>query len=324
MLSSQLKNLPTFNGNPDEDAIQWLKDITDRLNYVKFTDDQKLSIIAGCMDGNARRWLFGNLSILDSWSIFIQELKNEFASTLMTEDGVSQLNQFANVLDETTVYYDGDMKKEQKCELLEENETYFNDSDIILVELNKVVSPNMRIMESGENNFETIWPDGSDSWFIHVQLPQRRQFIRCEPQDVPFSLTQNIDDDFSQENLPNCIDDSLPSAVNDVSVLASCDIEIVDNPLKLYKIYDECGHSYTKIFSLPSPPIFLNDLLNSYNLQSAPMGITLLTFTFLSLVVANLSASLISYNGTVNSYVVNKMVLHGINNFEWFRTLAVP
>ena len=89
MLSNHLKNLLTFNGNYKEDVNQWLKDITDGLNYVKFNDDQKLTIIVGYLNGDARRWLLGNVSVLDSWSTFIQELKNEFTLRLLTEDGVS-------------------------------------------------------------------------------------------------------------------------------------------------------------------------------------------------------------------------------------------
>jgi hypothetical protein len=82
MLLNHLKNLPTFSGNQNEDVIRWLKDIIDRLNYAKFTDDQKIMIMSGYLNGDARRWLLGNVSVADTWPTFIQELQKEFASTL--------------------------------------------------------------------------------------------------------------------------------------------------------------------------------------------------------------------------------------------------
>jgi hypothetical protein len=177
MLLNHLKNLPTFSGNQNEDVIRWLKDIIDRLNYAKFTDDQKIMIISGYLNGDTRRWLLRNMPVVDTWPTFIQELKKEFTSTLLAEDDVCQLNHTVYVLDETMIHYDNDMNDKQKCELLEEKQANLDDSDITLVELNDVVSLNMCIVESGKNNLETIWPDESDSWFIRVQLPQRRQFI---------------------------------------------------------------------------------------------------------------------------------------------------
>ncbi|CAF2239591.1 unnamed protein product [Rotaria magnacalcarata] len=37
MLLNHLKTLPGFSDNQKEDAVQWLKDITDGLNYAEFT-----------------------------------------------------------------------------------------------------------------------------------------------------------------------------------------------------------------------------------------------------------------------------------------------
>ncbi|CAF1233288.1 unnamed protein product [Rotaria magnacalcarata] len=37
MLLNHLKTLPAFSDNQKEDAVQWLKDITDGLNYAEFT-----------------------------------------------------------------------------------------------------------------------------------------------------------------------------------------------------------------------------------------------------------------------------------------------
>ncbi|CAF1085422.1 unnamed protein product [Rotaria magnacalcarata] len=113
MLLNHLKTLPAFSGNYNEDAVQFLKDITDGLNYAEFTDDQKVSIISSFVNGDARRWLLKNLFVLDSWSTSIEEFKKEFAPTLLKEDAISQVNEYVYELDETMLYYDNDMKEEQ-------------------------------------------------------------------------------------------------------------------------------------------------------------------------------------------------------------------
>ncbi|CAF3974753.1 unnamed protein product, partial [Rotaria magnacalcarata] len=86
--------------------FQWLNDIINGLNYAEFTDDQKVSIISGYVNGDARRWLLKNLFVLDSWSTFIQEFKKEFAPTLLKEDAMSQVNECVYELDETMLWYD--------------------------------------------------------------------------------------------------------------------------------------------------------------------------------------------------------------------------
>ena len=110
------------------------------------------------------------------------------------------------------------MKTEQKCELLGEKETYLSDSHILLVELNKVDSPNIRILENSESNCESVWPDGHESWFLHDALPQRCRFIRPKQPEVLFNSTSNIDDDFARDNLSNCIN-VLSSSVMDAIYL---------------------------------------------------------------------------------------------------------
>jgi hypothetical protein len=295
MLSNHLKNLPTFNGNQNEDVNQWLKDVTDGLNYVKFTDDQKISIISGYLNGDARRWLLGNVcsgfAVLDSWSTFIQEIKNEFTPTLLTEDDVSQLNQCVHALEQTTVYYDDEMKTEQKCELLGEKETYLSDSHILLVELNKVDSPNMRILENSESNCESVWPDGHESWFLHDALPQRCRFIRPKQPEVLFNSTSNIDDDFVQENLSNCINVLLSSVMNDTYISASYNIKAVGNLFQLHAIYNDVIPFFLFLGELPP-------IINTYRR----------IFT----------------RNTAGSYAGYNVLRCDTEDRYWFRRLAVP
>ncbi len=239
MLSKHLKTLPKFIGNQNKDAVQCLKEIIDGLNYAAFTDDQKVSIISGYLNDDARRWLLQNVLVLDSWPIFVQEFKKEFVPTLLKEDGVSQVNQCVYASDNMMIFYDNYIKDEQKCELFEQKEVNLDYSSIILTESNNLLSLNTCIGESGENNCETVWPDGCESWFIHDELPHRCQFIRSKQQDVLSNSTSNIGDDFVQENLSNCINALSLFVMNDANISASYNIDAFGNLLKLHAIYND-------------------------------------------------------------------------------------
>jgi len=291
MLSNLLKTLPKFSGNQNEDAVQWLKDIIDGLNYAAFTDDQKVSIISGYLNDDARRWLLQNVSVLDSWSIFIQELKKEFAPTLLKDDAVSQVNQYVYASGNMMMFYDNDIKEEQKCELLEQKQVNLDYSSIMLIESNNLVSLNTCIGESGENNCETVWPDGYESWFIHDELPQRCQFIRSKQQEVLSNLTSNFDDDFAQENLSNCINALSLFVLNDANISASYNIDAFSNLLKLHAIYND----------VISFVLFLGKLLSIIRICRR-----------------------IFIGATAGSYSCHNGMPCGTEDRDWFRYLAVP
>jgi hypothetical protein len=238
-LSSYLQSLPTFSDNSNEDAIQWLNDITNRFNYIDFTDDQKVSSISEYLDGTARSWLLANVPVVDTWTTFVQAFKKEFAPTWLEEDTMSPVNQCVSTMDKTMTYFDNDIKEKQKCEFLEAKEVNLGCSGITLVESNNIVLFKMCIVETDETNFDAVWPDGSESWFIHNQLPQRSQFIQYEHQESTFTSTSNLDDNFVRENLLNCTDDLSLSAMNDIPIFDSYNAEVFDSLLTLHETYDD-------------------------------------------------------------------------------------
>jgi hypothetical protein len=291
MLLNHLKTLPKFSGNQNEDAARWLQDITDGLNYAALTDDRKVSIIADYLNDDARRWLLENVSVLDSWPKFIQEFKKEFAPVLLKEVAVSQVNQCVYVSDKMMMFYDNDIKEEQKCELVEEKEVNLDYSSITLIELSNLVSLNTCIVESGEHNCETVWPDGCESWFIHDELPQRCQFIRSKQQEVLFNSTSNIDNNSAQENLSNCLNGISSSVVNDTYISASYNIEAFGNLLKLHAIYND----FISFF------LFLGKLTPIINICRR-----------------------IFIAATAGSYPCHNGMPCGTEDRDWFRYLAVP
>ncbi|CAF4016323.1 unnamed protein product [Rotaria magnacalcarata] len=81
MLLNHLKTLPGFSDNQKEDAVQWLKDITDGLNYAEFTSQN---------------------------NDYIGEFKKVFAPTLLREDTMYQVNEVTNceLLEEKEAHVD--------------------------------------------------------------------------------------------------------------------------------------------------------------------------------------------------------------------------
>lgn len=234
---NHLKILPTFNGNDNEDAVQWLYDITDGLNYVKFTDDQKVSTVADYLGGDVRRWLLENISVLDSWSTFIQEFKKEFWPNSLKDDAIPEVN-----------------LKNQMCELLEEQDVNLDFFSITLVESNTSVSFTTCIMENSENNCAMIWPEGHESWFIHDVLPQRSQFCRSEQQETMlFNSPSNINIDFTQETLLNCTNIFPLSVINDT--YNAYNIDVSNNMLKLHAIYNNVISFF---LSFEKSPLIIN------------------------------------------------------------------
>lgn len=296
MLSNYLKRFPTFSGKESEDAAQWLKNIIDGMNYAEFTDNHKISIISGYLNGDARRWLFENLFVLDSISVFIQEFKREFVPTLLMEAVVTQVTQCVHVLDEIMVYSDNDIKEKQKLELFEDEKVNLDYSNI---------TP-----DSGDNDCEMDWPEGSESWFIHDQLPQRAQFIRPKQQAVPFNSSSSIGDNCSQEDISSYIKVSS-------SIVQQMSNTINDRSSEFYQ------SDAIALFFKP-PQCVSSTLLNSSIDPLDSSDIILLNYLFINVIFVNLTYRSTFYNDTKTIYLSNNMLFHQMNHFDWFRTLAVP
>jgi hypothetical protein len=290
ILLNMLETLPKFSGNRGEDVIQWLDDVTNGFEYAQFTDDQKLSIISTYIEGDARRWLIKNMSILDSWSTFIHGMKKMFAPSLLKEVAVSQVNQCVKALEEIMIDDENEIIEEQKYELLKEEKEY-PDFSTTPVEVDNIVSSNACMMESDEDNFKNVWPDGGESWFIHDELPQRLQFINCKQQEISFSSTPNIEDDFGGEKLPGDIDVVLSSIIIDKNIYSSYDFQEFYSLLKL-------DNFHTDVIRLL---LLLGSLAHIVNTCSQ-------FFTV----------------GTTTPYFCHKVISWDTEDRDWFRTLAVP
>lgn len=74
LLSGSVEKWPKFCGKNNENVSKWLKDITNELNLVKLTDEQKLSVIQTSLVDDARKWFINNMSSMTIWNSFVSQL----------------------------------------------------------------------------------------------------------------------------------------------------------------------------------------------------------------------------------------------------------
>ena len=205
------------------------------------------------------------------------------------------------------------------------------------------------LLQSPNENFETAWPEGEQLWFIHEVLPQRSQFVPYQQQVVLTTSTFNVIEDSVQEisSVGTCVALTLIQQPDEPIILpqqslawqlvshfamnTTLDFEkrrirqLRSRPIGqsvkssllsgsyfqyvlngINDFYNECSQSKTQIFSFEPTPVYANASFDSNILQLISIGIILIRFVFPSM------------------EFVCKLVWYGINNFEWFRALAVP
>ena len=207
------------------------------------------------------------------------------------------------------------------------------------------------LVESTNANFKIEWPTGEETWFTHDELPQRSQFVTSVDHGVvlPLVAQSNKIILLSQQSLAKedvilkqnqllktevAKEDATISGLvltmeaikrarmlHEVKLSHELHFTQFDSLIKypvfseLYSQcvssrindgYYECSRTNVKHFSLRSIKISSGDSFNSCIVQLISIRIILLTFIFVSVVF------------------VSNLMFHAINNFDWFRTLAVP
>ncbi len=89
-------------------------------------------------------------------------------------------------------------------------------------------------------------------------------------------------------------------------------------------LYYECSDINDKTVSLILTSTSSNYSFNSCIIRSISTGIMLIAFIFVGMIFANFGPYSLFYNDTNNPYFVSNLLFHGQNDFDWFRTLAVP
>jgi len=109
LLTNTLDKLPKFGGTNNEDVNKWLFDITNELNLLKLVDRQKLFTIQTFLVDDARQWYINNLSTINDWSTFVEQIQKTFSSTMHQKLALKNVGSRLQSLDETVLHYYNDM-----------------------------------------------------------------------------------------------------------------------------------------------------------------------------------------------------------------------
>ncbi|CAF2933630.1 unnamed protein product [Rotaria sp. Silwood2] len=80
LLSKTLEQTSKFSGKPDQDADEWMKDLTATFRMAHITESQALKIISTFLEGHPKQWFIENITIFESWSIFKAQFIHTYSS----------------------------------------------------------------------------------------------------------------------------------------------------------------------------------------------------------------------------------------------------
>ena len=217
--------------------------------------------------------------------------------------------------------------------------------------------PDSTLLLSMCNDVTSDWPVGDETWFIHDALPQRNRFPHCSKQVIQCSSPTNIVEHSVQlfssllfdctspmanDQLQDVLRCSYVSVVKQIqqSMSSTCAdvppplvMDVQQSPISMLRSYKQLsiGHSSAFICILPRQlvKIFLLSILVVYlATASYPFEISSLTLSsdvLLNSLVPIVVFLLFVFNGNFRPRSLDcQTLLHDINNWDWFRTLAVP
>ena len=109
LLSNNIEKLPKFAGKPDENVNKWLTDISNELNMVKLSDDQKRMVIQTFLLDDARKWFINNMNDMPDWPSFIQQIQRAFSSAWLQEVAIKKVGTRQQGMNETVLHYHNEM-----------------------------------------------------------------------------------------------------------------------------------------------------------------------------------------------------------------------
>ncbi|CAF1371549.1 unnamed protein product [Rotaria sordida] len=121
ILSKTLEQTPKYSGKPDQDADEWLKDITATFRMADITEPQALKIIPTFLEGPAKQWFIENNTHLESWNTFKAEFIHTYSSPTVKQLASQRLRTRQQRTDEPVIEYYTDVMK--LCKIIDPNMT---------------------------------------------------------------------------------------------------------------------------------------------------------------------------------------------------------
>ncbi|CAF4710410.1 unnamed protein product, partial [Rotaria magnacalcarata] len=121
LLSKTLEQIPKYSGKPDQDADEWMKDLTATFHMADMTESQALKIISTFLDGHPKQWFIENITIFESWNVFKTQFLHIYLSPSSKQLASNRLRTRQQRYDETVIEYYTDVIK--LCRLVDTNMT---------------------------------------------------------------------------------------------------------------------------------------------------------------------------------------------------------
>ncbi|CAF1470860.1 unnamed protein product [Rotaria sp. Silwood1] len=117
LLSKALEQTPKFSGKPDQDADEWMKNLTDTFRMADMTEAQGLKIISTFLEGHPKQWFTDNSAIFESWSVFKAQFIHTYSSPSSKQLASNRLRTRQQRHDEAVIEYYTDVMK--LCKLVD-------------------------------------------------------------------------------------------------------------------------------------------------------------------------------------------------------------
>ncbi|CAF4792753.1 unnamed protein product, partial [Rotaria sp. Silwood2] len=117
LLSKTLEQTPKFSGKLDQDADEWMKDLTATFRMADMTEAQALKIISTFLEGHPTQWFIENSTIFESWSVFKAQFIHTYSSPSSKQLASNRLRTRQQRHDEAAIEYYTDVMK--LCKLVD-------------------------------------------------------------------------------------------------------------------------------------------------------------------------------------------------------------
>jgi len=106
-MAREIIKAPTYFYGSKDDVIDWLEKLEQRFKMANWNDEHKLRYISIHLLDDAYRWWIQASGRINSWSNFVDEIKQAFGSTKMKELAFEQLRCYKQTINQSiTQYYD--------------------------------------------------------------------------------------------------------------------------------------------------------------------------------------------------------------------------
>ena len=119
--SKTLEQTPKYSGKADQDADEWLKDLTATFRMADITEPQALKIIPTFLEGPAKEWFIENITMFESWNVFKAAFLHTYSSPTSKKLASNRLRTRQQRYDEDVIEYYTDVMK--LCKLVDPNMT---------------------------------------------------------------------------------------------------------------------------------------------------------------------------------------------------------